>query len=166
MLDMVVVVVYVVTVEQASMKGARIMERTDYKAQGQKFLDAYGFSLKVAFKGDRCPPWEAGQCVHGDRYRITIRRRWSNPVSSLNVGKSISFDFWGSQADMLANKRPTPYDVLACISSDAHAPTDPDEVGEEFGEMRPSQATAIARFAARLQAFFTEEELEALSEIS
>jgi len=132
------------------------MER-QYEQQAESFLTEHGLSIRMAFKGDRCPPWETGLCTHGDRYRITIKRV---------TGTSISFDFWNSQADMQTNKRPTAYDVLTCISSDAFSPTDPDEVAEEFGNMRPSQAIAIARFATKLQAFFDEEELEALSEIN
>ena len=140
------------------------MERTDYEAQAQEFLDRFGFTIRAAFKGDRCPPWEQSGCVHGDRYRITIRR---TELAAQNMEpKSISFDFWNSQSDMLAGKRPTAYDVLACISSEGSGPTDPDEVAEEFADLKPSQAIAIARFARRLQDFLTPDEADALAEIN
>lgn len=60
---------------------------------------------------------------------------------------------------------PTEYTILACVSSDMSCPTDADEVHAEFGDMRPSQAEAIAAHARKLQAFFTEEERAILSEV-
>ena len=129
-----------------------------YEQQARDFLGAFGLTLNIAFKGDKCPPWEIlCNASHGDRYRVTLRRKDS---------KSISFDFWNSWKDSHEGKRPTAYDVLACISSDAYAPTDPDEVAEEYGDIKPSQAIAVAKFAKRLQAFFIDDELEALSEIA
>ena len=133
---------------------------SEYEAQAQKFLDTYGFEIKTAFKGDRCPPWEE-KCIHGDRYRVTIRRK----VKILLRPASLSFDFWNSQRDMQEGKRPSPYAVLSCISSEASSPTDADEVVEEYGPMPPSKAKAIAASAKRFQSFFTEDELSALSEI-
>jgi len=139
------------------------MERTDYEKQAQEFLDRFGLTVKAAFKGDRCPPWEGkGGCIHGDRYRVTIR---TNSASEWRT-KSISFDFWNSYSDMREGKHPTAYAILASISGEAFSPTNPDDVAEEFGPIPPSQAIAVARFACRLQDFFTEEELEALGEIS
>jgi len=141
------------------------MKRTDYDRQAKEFLVKHNFTVKAAFKGDRCPPWDHMRgCIHGDRYRITIKRFGANPFDP--GPRSISFDFWNSQADMQANKRPTAYDVLSTIASDANAPTDPDDVAEEYGPMPPSQAIAVAKFARRLQAFFSDEELEDLGEIS
>lgn len=132
------------------------MEHIEYEAQAERFLKEFDLIFKVAFKGDRCPPWGDSGHTHGDRYRVTVKRA---------NGKSISFDFWNSLKDVQENKRPTAYDVLACISSDATMPTNPDEVASELGEMKPSQAIAIAKFAKRLQAFFTITELGKLSEI-
>ena len=132
------------------------MKHTDYEAQAQRFLTEFDLTLKVAFKGDRCPPWDDNKHIHGDRYRVTIKRK---------IGKSISFDFWNSLADMQSGKRPTPYGILACISSETTAPTDPDEVVAELGEMKPSQAIRVAKFAKKLQSFFTITELGELSEI-
>lgn len=132
------------------------MEYKDYEAQAQRFLDKFNLTLKAAFKGDKCPPWDDSKHIHGDRYRVTIKRQ---------NRQSISFDFWNSLSDKQDGKRPTAYDVLSCIGSDAQMPTDPDEVVEEMGEMKPSQAIAVAKFAKKLQAFFTEDELEKLAEI-
>lgn len=108
-----------------------------------------------------CPPWQRkGQAcdhIHGRRYRVTLGR---------HTGPTLSFDFWGSYNDAEAGRAPTPYDILACVSSDASGPTDPDVVVEEYGDMAPSKARQIANFARRLQRFFTAEELTALRDIS
>lgn len=132
----------------------------EYETKAKGFLRKFGLDLKVVFQGDKCPPWKV-PCdhMHGDRYRIIISAKDGR------APKSISFDFWGSVNDMQAGKAPTAYSVLACISSEANSPTDPDEVYREFGDMPPSQAVRVADFAKRLQAFFTAKELEALSEI-
>jgi len=139
-------------------------EPTAYETQAQEFLDRFSLRLKATFGDSRCPSWESGNCLHGDHYRITIRRNareWRGSGHKM----AISFDFWNSYQDMREGKAPTAYDVLASISSDVHMPTDPDEVVEELGDMKPSQAIAVAKFARRLQAFFTESEQDALMEI-
>ena len=128
----------------------------DYERQGTEFLRRFAFRLVVRFVDSRCPPWEDRRDhIHGDHYRVTVRRG----------RKSLSFDYWNSYQDRAAGKSPTSCDILACLSSNISAPTDPDEVAQEFGEMKPSQAIAIAKFARRLQRFFTPEEQEALMEI-
>mgnify|MGYP001558519791 CR=1 FL=1 len=133
------------------------MEPTStYEEQAQRVAQAIGLTVKAAFKGDKCPQWEKPcKHQHGDRYRITLRK----------AGRSISFDWWNSINDIQKGTRPDYYDILSSVSSDAFSPTDPDEVVAEFGEMKPSRAVTIAKFAAKLQAFFTEDELTALGEI-
>lgn len=139
------------------MEGAN-MERavSEYEANAQRIAREIGLVVRAAFKGDRCPPWEHEKgCIHGDRYRVTLKLR----------GRSLSFDFWNSLAATQANKRPGYYDILSCVGAEASAPTDPDEVVSEYGRMEPWQAVAVAKFAQRLQNFFTEDELRQLSEI-
>ena len=129
----------------------------EYNKQAQAFLDTFGVKLKVDMRNDKCPPWNhTGGCQHGDHYRVTLRKADK---------RSLSFDFWGSIVDMQNHKDPTAYAVLTCLGIDVQAPTDPDEVAEEFGDMKPSEAIAIAKFARRLQRFFSEEEVQELSEI-
>ncbi len=138
---------------------------SEYEAQAQMFLDRFGLSVVAAFKGDECPTWDDPKHIHGDRYRVTIRRR-SDYIGNQNITpKSISFDFWNSKANKDKGERPTAYDILATISGDASGSTDPDEVAAELGDMKPSQAIAIARFAAKLQKFFRPVEIDALAEI-
>jgi hypothetical protein len=130
--------------------------------QAQAFLDQHKLKLRTTYKADKCPLWCDGNCQHGDRYRITISRK---------AESRLSFDFWNSQNDSAEGKEPTAYDVLACISSEVHCPNTFSEFCSEFGYDEDSRkAPAMFRrcdsFATRLRAFFTEEELKALSEIN
>ena len=139
----------------------------DYKKQAEDFLKQYNLTLRIRRGEDKCPPWDTGSHTHGEHYRVTIAsapaRLGRNPE---NPGAmSVSFPFWNSLRDRANSKRPSAYDILACVASGAHAPTDPDEVAEEYGEIKPSMAIAVAEQAKDLQAFFTERELDALAEI-
>jgi hypothetical protein len=137
---------------------------SEYQVQAQKFLDQFGLKFRATFRGDRCPPWcgEDGHgCIHGDRYRVTISRK---------TGGRVSFDFWNSQKDMQEGKSPTACDALACISSDATCPDNFEDFCAEYGYETDSRKAEtlfrrVSKFAARLQAFFTSDELEALAEI-
>jgi hypothetical protein len=115
--------------------------------------------------------------VHGDQYRVTIRRAGTT-VTTLHerlprsrTPHAISFDFWGSVRDRGTDCRITPDDVLGCVSADANFPTDPDNVIAELG-MDPSSrrdyqsAVQIARFVSRLQRFFTPDELKDLAAVN
>lgn len=130
---------------------------SEYETQAQRVAREMGLTVKAAYKGDKCPQWCDGKHQHGDRYRVTLFNGASH--------RSLSFDFWNSLMDVQRGDRPSYYDILSCVSSEATSPTDPDEVVAEFGEMKPSQAIRIAKWAAKLQAFFTEAEIDALSEI-
>ena len=145
----------------------KMKESSEYEEQAQAFLQRYNLTLSIRRGPDKCPPWEDKCHTHGIHYLVTIRsaptRRGRNPESP--GAMSVSFSFWGSINDRANNKTPNVYDILACVSSDAHSPTDPDEVVEEYGEIKPSVAIAIAERAKELQIFFTDLELAALAEI-
>lgn len=127
-----------------------------YEETAHRVAAAMGLTVKAEQKGDRCPPWQTScDCIHGDRYHVTLRKG----------RRSLSFDFWNSLNDMQNGREPGYYDIRSCVGSDATGPTDPDEVVEEYGDMKPSQAIAVAKFSARLQAFFTEEEIDSLGEV-
>lgn len=180
------------------------MEPSEYEKRAKKIADKIGIEIVCAYQGEQCPEWsdkskkvrtpatckECGD-VHGDKFRVTIKRK---------EGKgSVSFDFWASWADcyveikphMIGSPRefgkvglsiyhsnmyhagqvvqrehkPGYYDILACVYSDMCSSTDPDEIYDEFGEMKPSRANAIAAHARKLQKFFTDDEREQLSEV-
>jgi len=148
-------------------------EPRDYEGHAQRVANELGLTVKAAFKGDTCPLWERPcKHQHGDRYRVTLRKQYTPDTcpgkpcgSGCDHANSISFDYWNSMHDKAEGKRPTVYNILSTVSSEASYPTDPDEVAAECGEMKPSQAIRIAKFAAKLQAFFTQAELEKLAEI-
>lgn len=130
----------------------------NYDTQANNFLDRFGFRLQIHMTGGKCPIWgHAHGCQHGDHYRVTIRR--------LADKRSLSFDWWGSQSMMWNHQEPKSYDVLSNISNNALCSTNPDEVAQEFDGIPPTQAIAIAKFARRLQGFFTLDELGALATI-
>jgi hypothetical protein len=159
-----------------------------YQAQAQSFLEAHHLDVLIALTEDhKCPPWTphvpsvkgCRKCgmVHGDRYRVTIRRAGTT-VTALRerhpgpkTPHAISFDFWGSLGDRETDRRVTACDVLACVSADANYPTDPDTVIADMGMHADSRrdyqsAIQIARFATRLQRFFTLEEMTDLAEVN
>lgn len=135
-----------------------MVTQAKYDRQAVNWLNKFGLKLSWRVKDSTCPTWQK-PCdhIHGDHYWVTLRRE--------GTAQMISFDFWNSQADKHYGRTPSEYDILACISSDAHMPTDPDEVVTEFGEMKPSQAIKIAEFAQKLQRFLTEAERDELAEI-
>lgn len=147
---------------------------SEYTEQAKKFLDDISLSMRLTeYPADmqEPPKWaedakpirtEAGPLAHGLRYRVTLSRQ----------GKPgrIAFDFWGSINDRAKRKHPKAYDVLACISSDIYCPETFKDFCAEYGyelDSRKALATwkRCAKFAKRLRAFFSESEIEQLSEI-
>lgn len=134
-----------------------------YEANARRVAKAIGLTVSATLATpEKCPQWSRDngkRCdhIHGRHYRVTLART--------DQRRRLTFDFWNSRADADKGIEPGYYDVLACVSSDMSMSTDPDEIAEELGPMRPSQAIAAAKFAERLQAFFTEGERERLAEI-
>lgn len=145
---------------------------TDYDAQAQAFLDRFGIKFRATLSDSKTPAWKAEGERSGHHYRVTLSKgeRETNEVWPA-TGRRLTFDFWASIAD--ADKgieTVTPYDVLACISSDSYCPATFEEWAGELGAVTDSiKALQTYRrcsaFAKRLQAFFTKEEIEALREI-
>jgi hypothetical protein len=138
-------------------------EKSKYDEQAEQFLSNFGLTVKMVQKGDRCPPWEDSRgCVHGDRYRVSIKRS--------SGGKALSFDFWNSLNDVQTGTGLSAYSVLASISSDAYCPDTFEDFCSEYGYDQDSRKAfstfkKVSQFADKIKAFFTKEEIEALSEI-
>jgi len=129
-------------------------EESEYERAATEFIVKH--NLKIAIKplhSGREPSWKP----HGLGYRVTIIK----PNKTRLV-----FPFWDTVANMHEGRRPTKHSVLACVSSDGGYGTTPEEVIEELGDMPLKQARATARFAEKIQNFFTETELEDLRQIS
>jgi hypothetical protein len=135
---------------------------SEYEVQAEKFLNRFGLKFRATMKNIKNPPWDDKEIgLHGDHYRVTISRKG---------GGRITFDFWGSVADMQAGKKPTAYGVLACISGDVYCPESFYEFCGEYGydidsRKAESQFRRCNAFAKRLRSFFSKDEQEALAEI-
>ena len=135
--------------------------RTSYDIKAEKFLKRCGLTFRASEGAWIAPPW-AEDNPHGLRHQITLKGE--------NPRRRLSFQFWNSKADMDAGKAPTPYDVLSCISVDSGCPESFEDFCAEYGYERDSRMAfstykRCRKFADRLAAFFTAEELEDLQEI-
>lgn len=150
------------------------MNAIDYNKQAEDFLTKHGIKFRATLSDSKPAPWgEDGK--HGHHYRITLSKAAAikrlKPGSVYPASARLTFDFWGSVADMEAgNTIATPYDVLACISGDVHCAETFEDFCADYGYDKDSiKALQMFRrcssFAKRLRAFFTEKEIEELSEI-
>ena len=111
--------------------------------------------IKMTFEclGNTPAPWDpSGLC-----YQVTMKKYTPS-------NKQCTFKFWDSRRNMDLGEKPTAYDVLACISGDVTY-DDPEELISEGLADNMTSARKIARFAKRLQKFFTPAEQAELSEI-
>ena len=143
----------------------------DYQKQAIDFLEKHGLDFSATLVSSDPPPW-GDQCPHGDKYQIRIfRTKLSNEDLIVGRPRSITFNFWNSFNDMREGKRPTPYNVLACISGGQHCLEDFQEFCLEAGYeiSQVNEALAIwkrcLKLSKRLKKFFTEQEQEDLEEI-
>lgn len=133
-------------------------EYTEYDRQADDFLTKYHLSIHAELLPFEKPPWLNENGVCGERYNVSISR--------MNHDDVLSFVYWSSYNDALEERRPNNYDVLTCVSSSAHSPTNAYEVRYEFGENMPlDQCEAVAAEAKRFQEFFSDEELADLAKI-
>lgn len=182
------------------------MKLSKYEENAIRIANEIGIEIKSCYQGGQCPEWSSPNpegrrycedCsnVHGDKYRITIKRKGARGQAA-----SLSFDYWASWAscnktvrELRAMKhsdiqklglaltsgllhehdnkvvkirhKPSDYDILACISGDMFGSTNPDEIYEEFGAMKPSQTLRIAEHNRKVQAFFTEDEKQKIANV-
>lgn len=135
---------------------------SEYDQQAESFLAKFGIKFRATLSDSKPAPWRDGKGREGHHYRITL---------SKGAQGHVVFDFWGSIADTESGKTElSAYDVLACISSDVNCPETFEDFCSEYGESADSiKALQTFRrasaFGKRLRAFFTPEEIEALSEI-
>lgn len=145
------------------------MNTTDYNKQAEDFLTKHGIKFRATLSDTKPAPWHDEGASHGGHhYRVTLSKSHYDGVA---FPKRLAFDFWGSIADQSADKREiTAYDVLACISGDVHCAETFKDFCADFGYEEDSiKALQTFRrcsaFSKRLRAFFTEKEIEELSEI-
>lgn len=132
----------------------------NYKKQASDFLESTGTKLTVARYNKYTAP-EANWSPSGYCYRVKLERE----------GKpSYSFNFWDSVANMQAHKKPSAYDILACLDTYIDTDMSIDDFASEFGYTKPSKAIRAYNDSIeqtrKLKELFTTEQLERLAEIS
>lgn len=153
-----------------------IETQSEYDIQAETLLSSHGLKFRATLSDTKTPAWKKEGEKTGHHYRVTLSKSARIPEFATKTGTikdkgaRLTFDFWGSINDAKNGKHPTPYGVLACISGDVHCPETFADFCAEYGyETDSIQALQTFRrcsaFAKRLRAFFTEAELEALSEI-
>lgn len=145
---------------------------TEYDQQAEQFLARNGLKLRATLRDTKTPQWGADG-KHGHHYRVTLSKGKAGTAEhtgNIRSATRLTFDFWNSVAAMEKGEEPTAYGVLACISSDAYCPETFEDFCAEYGyeadSIKALQAfRRCSAFAKRLRAFFTETELQELSEI-
>lgn len=131
---------------------------SQYDIQAEQFLLKHGIKLRITLSDSKPAPWDTA----GHHYRVTLSKK---------SGGRVTFDFWGSVADMRAGKAPSEYGVLACLSSDVNIPETFEDFCSDLGYEQDSIKALqtfkrCLSFSKRLRAFFTTDEIEALQEIN
>lgn len=148
----------------------------EYETAATDFLSRNGLKFRATLSNSKTAPWnEDGE--DRNHYRVTIAKKPDYTLREQRGAgyklpeRRLVFDFWGSIADARNGVvTVTPYDVLACISGDAYTPETFEDFCSEYGYEADSIKALqtfrrVDRFAKRLRAFFTADELTELSEI-
>lgn len=135
---------------------------SEYDKQAKDFLKATGTELimqQIRPEVANRPSWATEEKIqHGYEYRVALVRN----------GKDYRFSFWDSIANAERNKKPTAYDILACLNP-SHATTF-QEFCDEYGYDSDSrqvfnQWQEVEKETKALHNLFSEAELDQLGEI-
>ena len=151
---------------------------SSYEQSALDFLAKHGIAFRATLaKVQKAPSWADDGCAHGLHYNITLWKPRKSPSDGRMDTKKpdrgsnrLSFPFWNSVAAKEKGEIPSAYDVLACIPGDVHCPETFAEFCGEYGYEEDSRAALAtfkrcSAFAKKLRAFFSETEIEGLSEI-
>lgn len=79
------------------------MKEFDYNKEMKKILNNAGISVNIVYIAKSFPNWDEGN-LH-NQYKIILER-----------GKQqMQFDYWDSLYNTKENKKPSTYDVIACL---------------------------------------------------
>jgi hypothetical protein len=144
--------------------------KTEYDIKAEQFLEKFG--LQVSFKLVDCdvPKWEKNSGNYHNHYKVTTKRTERTERINFTFPLTFSFDWWDSTSNTDKDIKPTAYDALSSISSDSQVFDSFEDFCGEFGYDEDSREAeriwkSYSKLSAKVNAFFTEEELEALSEI-
>ena len=127
-----------------------------YEQHAERIALAVGLRVEIKQGRPKCPKWgnlsiSGTHCPYG-KCNGFHGKHWSIALHPLH-GTSYVFSFWQSlNDDALSLHKPTTYDVLTCL--DWNGSTDPDEISEEYGGLKPSQAIACAEQNRALNSMF------------
>lgn len=127
-----------------------------YEQKANEFLNKHGLIVHAQLVPFTPPSWLGSNGVCGEKYRVSLIRKNGQGI--------FEFDYWGSYNDAQKQERPTEYDILTCVSSDAHLPDTVSEMLREFGGDN-EQAKAAVQAGKALRKFLTEQELHDIAEI-
>lgn len=95
----------------------------EYDLMARDFLKKYGAKITISHIKGKDSEWKRANMTGGWLYRVRIDRN----------GKTWSFNFSDSKYNYLNNKRPRPYDVLACVEKYEPWYEDVWDFAREFG---------------------------------
>ncbi len=135
----------------------------EYYKQAKDFMTKHRITIKKIQLDTRPPKWEDNPRYNRFRYQIIVTKKPQN--------KSLTFKFWDSINNFYQNKRPTNYDILACLSMESYVYEDFEDFCSSLGYSSDSIKALrtfkeVNRFAKRINKFFTSVELEELREIN
>ena len=135
---------------------------TEYDMQANNFLVATGTTLEITRTEIVCVELVNRWRAHRWKYYCKLRRG----------NKTYSFPFYDSVANYEEGKRPTKYDVLACLDTYDYI-NGIEDFALEFGynlydnyKETEKIYKACMKQSEKLHGLFTDEELEMLSEIN
>ena len=137
------------------------VKSSEYEVKADEFLMSHYIKFKAKLhENPGCPIWCKGDCVHGDKYRITFMKAGA---------RRLSFAFWNSLRDKQNGEAPKPYDVLAAIQK--YDPGTFENFCGDFGydnDSRTAEKTymLVVKEWEKVCNFFTPEELEELQEVN
>ena len=96
---------------------------TEYESNARAFLEKANTTMRVIkiCTVDGFPNDPRDKMKH-NKYKVVLTRN----------EKTYDFDFYGSYRDYLDDRKPSVYDILACVEKYEY-PTDPWEFAREFG---------------------------------
>lgn len=121
------------------------------------FCNKFNITIKVVYIDKTCPPWDDPSHLHGDRFRIYVHRT--------GTYKSLRYFYWNSYNESRAKKAPSTWDIIVNLYQEIDTPTDYQELMKNYGYTSIREAKEVAKWAYKVQNFFSEEEKETLREI-
>jgi hypothetical protein len=137
-------------------------QKSEYEIQAEKFLEKFNLAVSFKLLDKNVPKWEEHNQPH-NHYKIIVSRKTS-------YAKPLSFQWWDSIDSTEKNIKPSAYDALTTLSSESYTYSSFEDFASEFGydiDSRKALRTykEVQILAARINSFFTIEEIEGLREI-